>query len=108
MANDRQCKLCDWIKNRVIKRIRSYTEVVYVHGDDLEPFEFLRSWNGGEGSPLAKAVELREAAEELVEARVAEARIYGRTWRQIGEDLGVSHQAALKRYGKAGQLPLED
>lgn len=108
MVSERQCKLCDWIKNRVIKRIRSYTEVVYVRADDMEPFDFLRSWNGGEGSPLAKAAELRDAAEELVAARVAEARIFGRTWREIGDDLGVSHQAALKRYGKVGQLPLED
>ena len=45
---------------------------------------------------------LRSAIDEVVEMTVADARVDGVTWAKIGEALGVTHQAVIKRYGKGG------
>jgi hypothetical protein len=42
--------------------------------------------------------ELEVFVAELVKAEVGEARAAGKSWRQIGEALGVSQQAAHKRF----------
>lgn len=39
--------------------------------------------------------------EEVVEVAVADARAEGVTWAKIGDALGVTHQAVIKRYRKA-------
>jgi len=45
---------------------------------------------------------LRSVLEEAVEIAVADARADGVTWAKIGDALGVTHQAAIKRYRKGG------
>lgn len=47
---------------------------------------------------------LRSVLEEAVEIAVAEARAEGVTWARIGDALGVTHQAVIKRYRKGGGL----
>lgn len=44
---------------------------------------------------------LRSVLEESVEIAVADARADGVTWAKIGDALGVTHQAVIKRYGRA-------
>lgn len=43
---------------------------------------------------------LRSVLEEAVEIAVADARAEGVTWARIGDALGVTHQAVIKRYRK--------
>lgn len=45
---------------------------------------------------------LRSVLEEAVEIAVADARAEGVTWAKIGDALGVTHQAVMKRYRKGG------
>lgn len=47
---------------------------------------------------------LRSVLEEVVELTVTDARADGVTWARIGDALGVTHQAVIKRYGKGGGL----
>lgn len=47
---------------------------------------------------LEEAVRARRRAEDAVEAAVRRARADGLTWVEISSGLGVSHQAAMKRY----------
>ena len=44
---------------------------------------------------------LRSVLDEVVELAVADARAEGVTWAKIGDALGVTHQAVIKRYRKA-------
>ena len=46
---------------------------------------------------------LRSVLEETVEIAVAGARTEGVTWAKIGDALGVTHQAVIKRYRKGGE-----
>ena len=46
---------------------------------------------------------LRSVLEEAVEIAVAGARTEGVTWAKIGDALGVTHQAVIKRYRKGGE-----
>ena len=45
---------------------------------------------------------LRSVLEEAVEIAVADARADRVTWARIGDALGVTHQAVIKRYGRGG------
>lgn len=45
---------------------------------------------------------LRSVLEEAVEMAVADARADRVTWAKIGDALGVTHQAVIKRYRKGG------
>jgi hypothetical protein len=47
------------------------------------------------------AAQFRDYADEQLNGVVSEARGSGATWAQIGQALGVSHQAAMKRYKKS-------
>ncbi len=47
---------------------------------------------------IEQAAHLRREVEELVDGAVQRARENGVTWTEIGAALGVSHQAAMKRY----------
>ena len=47
------------------------------------------------------AVQFREYVDQQLVDVVAEARASGATWSQIGSALGVSHQAAMKRYKRS-------
>ncbi len=47
---------------------------------------------------LAAAAELRRQAERLQDAAVRRARVAGMTWSDIAELLGVSKQAAHRKY----------
>lgn len=49
---------------------------------------------------VAEAAADRRRAEDNVANAVEKARADGVTWTEIGIALGVSHQAAIKRYGK--------
>ncbi|MDG4663230.1 DUF3887 domain-containing protein [Mycobacterium sp. 236(2023)] len=49
---------------------------------------------------IRAAREVQEGSESLMAAAVDQARDAGRTWKEIGEVLGVSRQAAFQRYGK--------
>ena len=46
---------------------------------------------------------LRSVLEEAVEIAVAGARTEGVSWAKIGDALGVTHQAVIKRYRKGGE-----
>ena len=46
------------------------------------------------------ALEIRDLAEAVVVDCVREANDAGRTWRQIGTNLGVPFQTLFRRYGK--------
>lgn len=45
---------------------------------------------------------IRSVLNEVVEMAVADARADGVTWVKIGDALGVTHRAVIKRYGKGG------
>ena len=49
-------------------------------------------------APIEAAVHARTAADQVVLAAVRDARAHGITWVEIASALGVSHQAAMKRY----------
>ena len=48
---------------------------------------------------IRSAVELMAAAEGLIAQAVREARSCGRSWRELGADLGVPFQTLFRRYG---------
>lgn len=55
---------------------------------------------------ILDAAAIRDAADELLAQRVIQARDAGMSWTKVGELLGITRQAATKRYAKVGQLPL--
>ena len=58
---------------------------------------------GGTGGPLAAmaaARELGEALDAALQVAVDKARAVGRTWREIGDALGTTRQAAFQRFGR--------
>lgn len=55
---------------------------------------------------ILDAAAIRDAADELLAQRVMQARDAGMSWTKVGELLGITRQAATKRYAKVGQLPL--
>ena len=66
----------------------------------FESFDFDSSVSGGR-NPLRAlhwAAQFREYVDQQLIDVVAEARASGATWSQIGDALGVSHQAAMKRF----------
>lgn len=73
-------------------------------------FDHLTGFRWRQGDPsLADAEDqlydlgvLRSVLEEAVEIAVADARADGVTWARIGDALGVTHQAVIKRYGRGG------
>ena len=55
---------------------------------------------------IARAVDDRDRAEALLETLVRDARAHGKSWAMIGLALGVSKQAAQRKYaGVAESLP---
>lgn len=54
---------------------------------------------------IEAAAAQRRAVEERVTSAVQAARGAGVTWTEIGAALGVSHQAAIKRYGSSVSQP---
>jgi hypothetical protein len=80
---------------------------------DEELLDEIENANGGEGpDPIASydgdvlrdilsAVADRAAAQARIDAAVAHARVQGASWTAIGAMLGISRQAALKRYSPA-------
>jgi hypothetical protein len=48
---------------------------------------------------IARAVDARDAAEDLIAEPVQRARARGRSWARIAVALGVSRQSAHERYG---------
>lgn len=58
---------------------------------------------GGAGEPLAAMAAARELAEALdaaLQVAVDRARTAGRTWREVGDALGTTRQAAFQRFGR--------
>lgn len=56
-----------------------------------------------DAGPLAvvrASAQLQEHAAELARAAVLQARERGCTWQQIGDELGISRQAAFQRFGR--------
>ncbi len=51
-------------------------------------------------SAVRAAARLQEHAAEVARAAVLRARETGRTWQQIGDELGISRQAAFQRFGR--------
>lgn len=47
---------------------------------------------------IEAGVRARNLAEHAIEAAVRDARSHGVTWTEIAAALGVSHQAAMKKY----------
>ena len=56
------------------------------------------AWYRGLGTELAS----RGVIPQEVDRAVADARADGVTWAKIGDALGVTHQAVIKRYGRGG------
>lgn len=73
-------------------------------------FDHLTSFRWRQGDPSLADDEaqlydlgvLRSVLEEAVEIAVADARADGVTRARIGDALGVTHQAVIKRYGRGG------
>lgn len=55
--------------------------------------------HGSPGEAVAAARELSTAADEALQASVDRARAAGQSWREIGDVLGTSRQAAFQRFG---------
>lgn len=53
---------------------------------------------------LLRALQLMKDAEQNLEKVVAAERAMGKSWANIGERLGVTRQAAFKRFGKATDI----
>lgn len=64
----------------------------------LEPAAAVRH-ERAELAELEAAVRDRQAAEDRVESAVRDARSAGLPWTAIAVGLGVSHQAAIKKFG---------
>ena len=66
----------------------------------FEEFDFEKAVSTGRDPLLALhlASQFREYIDQQLFEVVQEARESGATWTQIGEALGVSHQAAMKRF----------
>ncbi|SJN19422.1 hypothetical protein [Luteococcus japonicus] len=72
-------------------------------------FDHLTGFRWRQGDPSLADTEaklydlgvLRSVLDEVVELAVADARAEGATWAKIGDALGVTHQAVIKRYRKA-------
>ncbi|MBX3087649.1 MAG: hypothetical protein KF742_04120 [Cryobacterium sp.] len=69
----------------------------------FENFDFESATRHGRNPlhALHWAAQFREYIDEQLYEVVVEARDAGATWTQIGDALGVSHQAAMKRYKKS-------
>jgi hypothetical protein len=73
-------------------------------------FHYVEGFRWRQGDPSLADTEarlydlgvLRSVLEEVVKMAVADARADGVTWVKIGDALGVTHQAVIKRYGKGG------
>lgn len=75
--------------------------------------ELVRSGGGSSLAALRAARDLSAAAEAAVQESVDRARDAGHSWRQIGEVLGTSRQAAFQRFGhpvdpRTGRLMIRD
>lgn len=57
---------------------------------------------------MRAAYDAQQQAEAVTAEAVHQAREAGRTWQEIGEVLGVSHQAAVQRYGNPSPLAEAD
>lgn len=68
------------------------------HGEGPDP---IASFDGEALQAILAAVRDRNAAQERIDAAVAQARAEGASWTVIGAMLGVTRQAALKRYNRA-------
>lgn len=72
-------------------------------------FDHLTGFRWRQGDPSLADTEaklydlgvLRSVLDEVVELAVADARAEGVTWAKVGDALGVTHQAVIKRYRKA-------
>ena len=51
---------------------------------------------------IRSAVEVKAAVDALIAEAVREARSCGRSWRELGLDLGVPFQTLFRRYGTDG------
>jgi Protein of unknown function (DUF3887) len=62
---------------------------------------FINEFTHGDspGEAVAAARELSVAAEAALQAAVDRARVAGQSWREIGDVLGTSKQAAFQRFG---------
>lgn len=67
-------------------------------GDGPDP---IASFEGNALREILAAVADRTAAQARVDTAVAHARAQGASWTAIGAMLGISRQAALKRYSRA-------
>lgn len=54
---------------------------------------------------IRSAVELKATAEALIAEAVREARSCGRSWRELGADLGVPFQTLFRRYHDLAPSP---
>ncbi|HEY9376907.1 MAG TPA: hypothetical protein VIQ02_07405 [Jiangellaceae bacterium] len=51
------------------------------------------------GTNLRALTDIRAAAEHQIRIVILLDRVFGRSWRDIGQDLGVSAQAVHRKYG---------
>lgn len=72
------------------------------HDDGVSRLRTVVSHLGRCSDPVDRirfAVEVKAAAEALIAEAVREARSCGRSWRELGADLGVPFQSLFRRYG---------
>ena len=65
------------------------------HGEGPDP---IASFEGDALHAILTALRDRNAAQSRIDAAVAQARAQGASWTVIGAMLGVTRQAALKKY----------
>jgi len=96
------------VKERLTVDIRQeYLDVVNAESGSVDPvtakvLEAARRLIEHQESPseaVAAARELSAAADETLQAAVDRARAAGQSWREIGEVLGTTRQAAFQRFG---------
>ena len=72
------------------------------HDDGVSRLRTVVSHLGRCSDPVDRirfAVEVKAAAEALIAEAVREARSCGRSWRELGADVGVPFQSLFRRYG---------
>ena len=88
---------------RVLPMARSDEDMLHEietanNGEGPDP---IRSYDGELFRAIADAVEAGDATRDAVGAAVAQAREAGASWTAIGAMLGVTRQAAIRRYSAA-------
>lgn len=82
-----------------VKTQRHLTEAEAIAIIEDESTEWTLVPDEGDAEAIRQQVKVRDLASARLDDAVIRARKHGLTWLEIGDALGVSHQAAHKKYG---------